>query len=237
MQRCGTRWPCHRSRSRRRWSASRRIRIGDGAALRIRASALLLRDLVQLGWEHRCDGHWIQVRPADADLGPSKEAIRRQLEFGRGPVAREPPPSASSSAWSAPPDRRVACPLLTSSPTAETSPRNSSQSQDYKSRARLSTCAGLSALPPTCGPRRPRCPHRVAADGCVAVLPTHLAHALPKRAGPQPLLSRPRRRTAEPPGCGDLRSRQLGNATHLARQRPRLDPKGAGQPYPRGRRD
>jgi hypothetical protein len=63
---------------------------GDGAALRMRASALLLRDLVQLGWEHRCDGHWIQVRPADADHGPSKEAIRRQLEFGRANQLREP---------------------------------------------------------------------------------------------------------------------------------------------------
>lgn len=63
---------------------------GDGAALRTRASALLLRDLVQLGWEHRCDGHWIQVRPSSTELEPSKEAIRRQLEFGRADQLREP---------------------------------------------------------------------------------------------------------------------------------------------------
>lgn len=63
---------------------------GKGAALRIRASALLLRDLVQLGWEHRVHGHWIEVRPPDEDFGPSKEAIRRQLEFGRADQLREP---------------------------------------------------------------------------------------------------------------------------------------------------
>ncbi len=63
---------------------------GAGAALRVRASALLLRDLVQLGWEHRCDGHWIEVQPPRGGTGPSKEAIRRQLEFGRADQLREP---------------------------------------------------------------------------------------------------------------------------------------------------
>ncbi len=63
---------------------------GHGAALRVRASALLLRDLVQLGWEYRCDGHWIEVRPPRAGQGASKEAIRRQLEFGRADQLREP---------------------------------------------------------------------------------------------------------------------------------------------------
>jgi hypothetical protein len=46
--------------------------------------------MVQLGWEHRCDGHWIEVRPAHANGGPPKEAIRRQLEFGRADQLREP---------------------------------------------------------------------------------------------------------------------------------------------------
>ncbi|MFO1038941.1 MAG: DUF4338 domain-containing protein [Geminicoccaceae bacterium] len=60
---------------------------GDGATLRIRASALLLHDLVQLGWEYRLDGHWIQVRPPRTNS--SKEAIRRQLEFARADQLRE----------------------------------------------------------------------------------------------------------------------------------------------------
>lgn len=57
---------------------------------RIRAAALLLRDLVQLGWEHRCEPHWIMVRPPDGRRGASKQALRRQLEFGRADQMRDP---------------------------------------------------------------------------------------------------------------------------------------------------
>jgi hypothetical protein len=46
--------------------------------------------MVQLGCEHRCNGHWIEVRPAYANGGPPKDAIRRQLEFGRADQLREP---------------------------------------------------------------------------------------------------------------------------------------------------
>lgn len=64
---------------------------GSGAsALRVRAAALLLRDLVRMGWEYRADGHWIFVRPPTVRGGWSKEAIRRQLEFGRADQLREP---------------------------------------------------------------------------------------------------------------------------------------------------
>ena len=64
---------------------------GDGSTgLRIGAAALLLRDLVQLGWEHRCESHWITVRPPNGRRAASKEAIRRQLEFGRTDQLRDP---------------------------------------------------------------------------------------------------------------------------------------------------
>lgn len=59
-------------------------------ALRIKAATLLLRDLIEMGWEHRIDGHWILLRSPEGAGGPSKEAVRRQLEFGRTNQFREP---------------------------------------------------------------------------------------------------------------------------------------------------
>ena len=56
--------------------------------LRLRAAALLLRDLFALGWDIRSDGHWIHVRPFSSN-GPTKEATRRGLEFGRDDQLRE----------------------------------------------------------------------------------------------------------------------------------------------------
>lgn len=59
--------------------------------LRTRAAALLLRDLIEIGWEVRTDGHWIYLRPS-ASTGPlDKVTIRRQLAFGRDDQLREPP--------------------------------------------------------------------------------------------------------------------------------------------------
>jgi hypothetical protein len=57
--------------------------------LRARAAALVLRDLLGMGWEVRADREWIFVRPSTGPEGSNKEAIRRQLEFGREDQLRE----------------------------------------------------------------------------------------------------------------------------------------------------
>lgn len=57
--------------------------------MKARASALVLRDLLSMGWEKRVDGQWIYVRPSTGPEGDNKEAIRRQLEFGREDQLRE----------------------------------------------------------------------------------------------------------------------------------------------------
>ncbi len=58
---------------------------GGLVSLRMRAAALLICDLVSIGYEVRSDSTWIYVRPptAQAAGGPTKDAIRRNLEFGR----------------------------------------------------------------------------------------------------------------------------------------------------------
>jgi hypothetical protein len=57
---------------------------------RMRVAALVLRDLAAMGWQLRADATWLYVRPGMADQADSKEAIRRQLEFGRDDQLREP---------------------------------------------------------------------------------------------------------------------------------------------------
>ncbi|MGF1614539.1 MAG: Druantia anti-phage system protein DruA [Gammaproteobacteria bacterium] len=53
-------------------------------ALRIRVAAILLRDLLRIGWDKYVDSHWIYVRPPKAvDCAKRKENIRQQLLFGR----------------------------------------------------------------------------------------------------------------------------------------------------------
>ncbi len=59
-------------------------------ALRLKASALVLRDLLGMGWRVRVNAQRIQVRPATSRWNPDKAAIRRQLEFGRNDQLREP---------------------------------------------------------------------------------------------------------------------------------------------------
>lgn len=53
------------------------------AAHRAKAAALVLRDLIAMGWQVRTDAQWIYVRPGVAGTSDPKDAIRRQLEFGR----------------------------------------------------------------------------------------------------------------------------------------------------------
>lgn len=59
-------------------------------ALRLRAAALVLHDLIAMGWHLRVAGHFIEVRAPDGDDAAAKTAIRRQLEFGRDDQLREP---------------------------------------------------------------------------------------------------------------------------------------------------
>jgi hypothetical protein len=64
---------------------------GDGLlTARTRVAALVLRDLAAMGWQLRADATWLYVRPGMADNESSREAIRRQLEFGRDDQLREP---------------------------------------------------------------------------------------------------------------------------------------------------
>jgi hypothetical protein len=69
---------------------AQRSNIENIKALRTRASALLLRDLVSMGWELKNDANSIYIRPASSTSGPSKAAIRKQLEFGRNDQLSEP---------------------------------------------------------------------------------------------------------------------------------------------------
>ena len=63
---------------------------GSLDALRTRAAALVLHDLIAMGWGVRVTRHFIEVcSPGGAD-GQSKYAIRRQLEFARDDQLREP---------------------------------------------------------------------------------------------------------------------------------------------------
>ena len=57
--------------------------------LRLVAAALVLRDLISLGWQTLASGGWLYVRPGAP--GPlSKDSARRQLEFGRDDQLAEP---------------------------------------------------------------------------------------------------------------------------------------------------
>ncbi len=48
------------------------------------AALLILRDLIQIGWQVRSEGEAIWIRPHDEqEAGPTKQAVRRQLIFGR----------------------------------------------------------------------------------------------------------------------------------------------------------
>ncbi len=63
---------------------------GDGVlTARMRVGALMLRDLAAMGWQLRADATWLYIRPGMADQEISKDAIRRQLEFGRDDQLRE----------------------------------------------------------------------------------------------------------------------------------------------------
>lgn len=56
---------------------------------RFQASALVLQDLLSLGWQTMTSGGWLYVRPGAP--GPmSKSAAQRQLEFGRDDQLAEP---------------------------------------------------------------------------------------------------------------------------------------------------
>lgn len=58
---------------------------------RFAATAMVLRDLLQLGWELQWRGEEAFVRPHDASDGlATKEAVRRQLHFGRADQLRDP---------------------------------------------------------------------------------------------------------------------------------------------------
>jgi hypothetical protein len=58
--------------------------------LRFAATAMILRDLLQLGWDVRLAGEEIFVRPHDASDGQAtKEAVKRQLHFGRSDQLRD----------------------------------------------------------------------------------------------------------------------------------------------------
>ena len=59
-------------------------------AMRTRAAALVLHDLLAMGWDVRNARHYIEVRPPVGGDAESKESIRRQLEFGRDDQLREP---------------------------------------------------------------------------------------------------------------------------------------------------
>ena len=48
--------------------------------LRLRAASLVLRDLLAMGWCLRVEREIILVTPGTSHDGPTKEAIRRQLE-------------------------------------------------------------------------------------------------------------------------------------------------------------
>lgn len=58
--------------------------------LRLRAAALVLRDLALMGWNIKAEGERIYVRPGVRPETSSKDAIRRQLEFGRNDQLAEP---------------------------------------------------------------------------------------------------------------------------------------------------
>ena len=58
--------------------------------LRTRAAALVLHDLIALGWSVRIAKHYIEIRPPLGDDTDAKQAVRRQLEFGRDDQLREP---------------------------------------------------------------------------------------------------------------------------------------------------
>ena len=57
--------------------------------LRLRAAALVLRDLISLGWHTREEAGYLYVRPGAPGV-LSKESARRQLEFGRDDQLSEP---------------------------------------------------------------------------------------------------------------------------------------------------
>jgi hypothetical protein len=57
--------------------------------LRLRAAALVLRDLISLGWHTRVERGYLYVRPGAPGV-LSKESARRQLEFGRDDQLSEP---------------------------------------------------------------------------------------------------------------------------------------------------
>lgn len=60
-------------------------------ALRIKVSAALLRDLIQIGWEFHINSHWISLRPPrTSNLADRKASIRQQLLFGRDDQLSEP---------------------------------------------------------------------------------------------------------------------------------------------------
>ena len=71
--------------------ADKAAQSGNGLdALRTKAAALMLHDLLAMGWEVRNAPHYIEVRPPLGNAYKPKEAIRRQLEFGRDDQLREP---------------------------------------------------------------------------------------------------------------------------------------------------
>lgn len=61
----------------------------DKANLRFRAAALVLRDLISLGWHTRVEAGYLYIRPGAPGV-LSKESARRQLEFGRDDQLSEP---------------------------------------------------------------------------------------------------------------------------------------------------
>jgi hypothetical protein len=50
----------------------------------------VLHDLIAMGWDARVARHYIEVRPPITADEDAKQAIRRQLEFGRNDQLREP---------------------------------------------------------------------------------------------------------------------------------------------------
>lgn len=63
---------------------------GEGILVRrTKVAALVLRDLAAMGWQLRADATWVYVRPGMAEQAHPKEAIRKQLEFGRDDQLRE----------------------------------------------------------------------------------------------------------------------------------------------------
>ena len=63
---------------------------GSNQGQRTRAAALLLRDLIGMGWAVRTQDSRIFLRPATSGDGSTKEAIRKQLEFARNDQLLEP---------------------------------------------------------------------------------------------------------------------------------------------------